>query len=71
MSKNYISSDTEEWVFSLYSHMPKEEFIKDLQALCSARRVYLKNGLADSFVFGYLDSVYEVMRDVLTCKALG
>ena len=34
MSKNYISSDTEEWVFSLYSHMPKEEFAKDLQALC-------------------------------------
>lgn len=71
MSKNYISSDTEEWVFFLYSHMSKEEFTKDLQALCSARRVYLQNELSDSFVFGYLDSVYEVMRDVLTCKALG
>ncbi|WP_320993529.1 hypothetical protein [Enterocloster bolteae] len=71
MSKNYISSDTEEWVFFLYFHMSKEEFTKDLQALCSARRVYLQNELSDSFVFGYLDSVYEVMRDVLTCKALG
>ena len=44
MSKNYISSDTEEWVFSLYSHMPKEGVYKGFTgSFVPARRVYLQN----------------------------
>lgn len=71
MSKSYISSITEEWVFKLFSDMPNEEFTKYLQVLYSARRIYFDSDLVESFVFEYLDSVYEIMRDVLVCKALG
>lgn len=71
MSKSYISSITEEWVFKLFSDMPNEEFTKYLQVLYSARRIYFDSDLVESFVFEYLDSVYEIMCDVLVCKALG
>lgn len=70
MIQDYISTNTEEWVFSTFFHMPKEEFLKELEVLVSARKVYMQNAMVDSFVFEYLDTVYEIVRDVLVCKIL-
>lgn len=70
MILDYITTDTKDWAFATFAHMPKEEFSMELDTLISARKVYMQNAMVDSFVFEYLDSVYEIMRDVLVCKAL-
>lgn len=68
---DYITTDTREWAFSTFAHMPKEELSNELKTLVSARNVYMHDDMVDSFVFEYLDSVYDIVRDVLVCKCMG
>ena len=67
---DYIVMDTRDWAFSMFARMPNDEFSNELKTLVSARNVYMHNDVVDSFVFEYLDTVYDIMRDVLVCKAL-
>lgn len=71
MIHDYITTDSKDWVFSTFLHMPKEEFSKELETLVSARNIYQHNRMVNSFVFEYLDSVYDIARDVLVCKCIG
>lgn len=73
MSEDYISTDTREWVYEVFCKMSDNEFATELCALESARANYLRggDGLHDSFVLEYLDSVYEIARDFLVDRCIG
>ena len=60
-----ISTDTKEWAYSVFSRMSDEEFSKELMIIVLVRKLYLDNAFVDSFVFTYIDDIYEIMRD---CK---
>ncbi|MEY8224241.1 hypothetical protein AALA46_27690 [Enterocloster aldenensis] len=68
---DYITTDTKDWAFATFAHMSKEEFSMELKILVSVRNLYLYDRMVDSFVFEYLDSVYDIARDVLVCKCIG
>lgn len=63
-----ISTDTKEWAYSVFSRMSDKEFSKELMIIVLARKLYLDNALVDSFVFTYIDDVYEIMRDILVAN---
>ncbi|MEY8338651.1 hypothetical protein AALB16_11640 [Lachnospiraceae bacterium 62-35] len=68
--KEYLTSDTKDWAFHTFSRMPKEELSKELEVLVSSRNMYLDSFMADSFVFAYLDTVYDVICDVLVMQCM-
>ena len=72
MLEHYITTDTTEWITEVFSKMTPFEFAYELLALRSALNLYLKgNGdLVDSFVREYLDSVYDIAKDVLVGRYL-
>ena len=63
MSKDYISTDTRSWVYGVFCKMSDDE---------SSRTNYLRgsDGLHNSFVLEYLDSVYEIARDFLVDRCI-
>lgn len=72
MSRDYITTDTEDWVYKVFCKMSDSEFATELNALKSARSNYLHggDGLVNSIVFEYLDNVYEIARDSLCTRFL-
>ena len=72
MSKDYISTDTRSWVYGVFCKMSDDEFVTELRALESSRTNYLRgsDGLHNSFVLEYLDSVYEIARDFLVDRCI-
>lgn len=65
-----ITTDTKEWAYSVFSRMSEEELSKELEIIILARKLYLDNFLADSFIYAYIDDIYEIIRDVLVDKML-
>lgn len=65
-----ITTDTKEWAYSVFSRMSEEELSKELEIIILVRKLYLDNFLADSFIYAYVDDIYEIIRDVLVDKML-
>lgn len=74
---NYISTETYDSLFEFFSEMPLKRMCVEADLLCRARSVYWNessNPLCpdfcpiDSFVFEYLDAVWDVLRDALVVR---
>lgn len=65
-----LSNEMELELFHYLISMPEDQFVNELSSLCGAYFLYLRDEMVDSFVFEYLDSVYEVFRDALVYKHL-
>lgn len=71
MRKDYISTDTRSWLLELYIKMPREQLLKEAQALCDARVAYenlvkgLDVSILSSPVFCYLNDCFDIMLHAL------
>lgn len=70
MSSNYITTVTEEWLSNMFLNMTDLEFFNELSAMRNARDSYLcgDGDPINSFVFEFIDNVYDIARDSLVAR---
>lgn len=68
--KEYLTSDTKDWAFRTFARMSRQELSRELNVLVSSRNLYLDSFMPDSFVFAYLDTVYDILCDVLVMQCM-
>ena len=70
MNIDYISTDTRQFAFSVFCKMSEKDLVKELTALKSTIDGYGVNGevLIDSFVFEYLNNVFDIAKDALVYR---
>lgn len=70
MSSNYITTVTEEWLSDVFLNMTDLELFNELSAMRNARDFYLcgDGDPINSFVFEFIDNVYDIARDSLVTR---
>lgn len=66
----FISTDTRESALNIFMDMPVNELEKEVEMLYATYHMYLDNYMADSFVFAYIDSVFDIAKDALVGRLL-